>query len=66
MQLEEISAKPSNTALVESLGDYNGRRIESRNVAYSKLVPELLAVAKDPNSHWRYSLTATVSLCEDP
>jgi proteasome activator subunit 4 len=62
--VEAISGQTQEPSVVDSLSQHNNRRIESRNVACEKLVPELLAVAQNPSSHWRYVLTATVcALC---
>lgn len=59
--LELDTTGSNDTALIDRLSDYNHRRIDARNEAYAKLVPELLAVARDKKSHWRYVLSATVS-----
>ena len=55
-----MSKKPKDDGLVECLSRHNRTRIDLRNAAYTKLLPDLLAVAKNPSSHWRYVLTATV------
>lgn len=61
--VEEASGRGKDVEQVERLSKHNQSRIDSRNLAYSQLLPELLRVAQDPKSHWRYTLTATVSLC---
>lgn len=63
--LESQSARSVDDAQVERLSQHNKRRIESRNAAYAKLVPQLLAVTQDQKSHWRYVLTASVCACNN-
>lgn len=58
--LESQNARSVDSELVERLSQHNQRRIDSRNSAYADLIPQLLAVARDKNSHWRYVLTASV------
>lgn len=60
--LEAQTGRPSDQGQVERLSQHNERRIESRNIAYADLVPRLLAVTQDKRSHWRYILTASVSV----
>jgi hypothetical protein len=64
LELEGLVQLPTEGALVERLAGYNQRRIDSRNVAYEGLVPQLLAVTQSSKSHWRYVLTAAV--CTPP
>ena len=58
--VENISGRQQDESLLERLSSHNRARIESRNVAYDQLVPDLLKVAQNTSSHWRYVLTATV------
>lgn len=58
--LLEATSSSENNEVVQRLWQHNQRRIESRNTAYAELVPQLLAVAQDKKSHWRYVLTASV------
>lgn len=58
---EKQTARQVNQTQVDRLSEHNKRRIDSRNMSYSDLVPRLLAVTQDKNSHWRYVLTASVS-----
>lgn len=57
---EAQTARSVDQAQVDRLSQHNTRRIEARNAAYANLVPQLLAVTQDNNSHWRYVLTASV------
>lgn len=59
--LEKASMQPTDEALFRSLCMHSQRRIDTRNAEYEKLIPDLLAVAQDSSSHWRYVLASTVS-----
>lgn len=58
--MEGFTGRAADAELVERLSQHNQRRIDSRNSAYAGLLPHLLSVARDKNSHWRYVLTASV------
>ncbi|KAM0751556.1 hypothetical protein T439DRAFT_300497 [Meredithblackwellia eburnea MCA 4105] len=57
--LSTLSSVPENSELVEAVASKARQRIDQKNSAYADLVPKLLAIAQDLDTHWRYALTAT-------
>jgi proteasome activator subunit 4 len=53
-----ISALP-DAVLVERVAQKARDRVDQKNGAYAALLPKLLEIAKSPETHWRYALTAT-------
>ncbi|BGP18854.1 hypothetical protein JCM10213_003509 [Rhodosporidiobolus nylandii] len=56
---EELISVVEDEDLVKRVADKVQERIAQKNEAYEKLVPQLLEIAQDPRTHWRYSLIAT-------
>ncbi|BGP22448.1 Proteasome activator BLM10 [Rhodotorula toruloides] len=57
--VEEMISIVEDHELVERVVQKVQSRTVQKNEAYDQLIPELLRLAKDPNTHWRYKLTCT-------
>ncbi|GAA5836406.1 hypothetical protein JCM11251_007072, partial [Rhodosporidiobolus azoricus] len=57
--MEEVITIVEDDELVQRVSDKVRQRVDQKNAAYDELVPELLALAQDEKTHWRYKLIAT-------
>ncbi|GAA5895195.1 proteasome activator BLM10 [Sporobolomyces salmoneus] len=58
-QLEQMISVGQDDELLAKVSAKAQQRIEQKNEAYDDLLPQLLSLAQDPSTHWRYSLLAT-------
>lgn len=58
-QLDAVCSIVPDVELVARVAQKARDRVDWKNTAFDGLLPQLLAVASSPESHWRYSLTAT-------
>ncbi|GAA6033408.1 hypothetical protein JCM8097_006736 [Rhodosporidiobolus ruineniae] len=57
--VDEVIAVVEDEALVQQVADKVKQRVDQKNAAYDELLPQLLEIAQDPKTHWRYTLIAT-------
>ncbi|GAA6008845.1 hypothetical protein JCM10207_001745 [Rhodosporidiobolus poonsookiae] len=56
---EELISVPEDAELLAQVSEKVKQRVEHKNAEYAKLIPQLLEIAQDSKTHWRYQLIAT-------